>query len=279
MKVLVTGAAGFLGKHVCELLMKEGHTAIGLDLTDATLIGDITDNRSWQPQPVDAVIHLAAIAAPRTCTDNPALAFNVNVQGTHQVLKWALESGAKKFVFVSSAHVYGISPKYLPTDERHPLWLQDTYTTTKILGEQLCELFYNNHGLSYTTLRLFNAYGPGQLPGYFIPDMIVKARTTGIDLKGGFTTKDFVYIDDVARAFVSALETPFVGPINIGTGVEWRLEQVAYKIHQQVGGSFDFDDSNVGTRMQCDFSRAKKILDWAPRVGFEEGLNATIKAS
>ncbi len=139
----------------------------------------------------------------------------------------ALESGAKKVVFASSAHVYGISPRYLSTDETHPLWLQNNYTLTKILGEHLCQLYYDNHGLSYTALRLYNAYGPGQANGYFIPDQLAKAQVGGFELRGSNVTKDWIYIDDTADAFVKALTTSFVGPVNIDTGNETFLGTIA----------------------------------------------------
>lgn len=289
MRVLVTGAAGFLGQAVCCALEAAGHSPIGLDICDRPdrmglvewMEADITRKIAVGPLPVDAVVHMAAIAAPRTCDADPTLAYDVNVNGTHQVLKLAVEAGAKKFVFMSSAHVYGISPRYLPTDEQHPLHPQETYTTTKILGEKLCELYHENYGLSYTTLRLFNAYGSGQLPGYFIPDMIQKAKNSGITLNGGGTTKDFVHGDDVVRAVLAAIETPYVGPINIGNGVQYPLSRVAQIIADTSGVSCTHKITNdgEGTQMQANWQRAKQVLGWAPTVGIVEGLHATIKAS
>lgn len=285
MRVLVTGSEGFLGKHVVSALEDAGHDAIGLDVRQQTFIprikADITGLLSkdlFGVVGLDAVIHMAAIAAPRTCDTDPALAYNVNVNGTHQVLKLAVESGAKKFVFISSAHVYGIPPKQLPTVEYSRLDPQDIYTTTKILGEQLCHLYWLNHSLNYTILRLFNAYGPGQQLGYFIPDMIQKALISGIELGGGETTKDFVYVDDVVRAVLLALETSFVGPINIGTGVQTSLNEVAMMIADQVGSSFEATNMSSGypTRMMADYDRAKKVLGWEPTVNIEEGLRATV---
>ena len=120
--------------------------------------------------------------------------------------------------------MYGISPKYMPTDERHPLALQDTYTTTKIMGESLCQLFYSNHNLEYLVSRLFNAYGPGQSTDYFIPAMISKAKSGHIELRGRHVTKDFVFVDDVVDAFAKALVSDYVGEMNIGSGLQTTLE-------------------------------------------------------
>ena len=288
MRVLVTGASGFLGQAVTAALYEAGHRTWAIDSVPGFkgdgLTADITKSlelKGSASRGVDSVVHMAAIAAPRTCEEDPGLAYNVNVNGTHQVIKLAIESGAKKFIFISSAHVYGISPKYLPTDERHPLQPQETYTTTKILGEKLCELYHENYGLNYTTLRLFNAYGPGQLPGYFIPDMIVKARDGGITLGGGETTKDFVYVDDVVKAILLALETSYVGPINIGTGVQTPLNNVAMMIADHFGATFDgttISTDSLPTRMMADWDRAKQILGWEPSMNIEDGLRATIES-
>lgn len=275
MKVLCTGSEGFLGKHVCAQLKDCGHEVVGLDLAPtANIVADIT--KVLPIMRMDAVVHLAAMAAPLTCDKYPDLAFNVNVNGTHQVLRWALESGATKFVFSSSAHVYGVSPKYLPTDESHPLWLQNVYTTTKILGEQLCRLFYENHGLSYTTLRLYNVYGPGQGSGYFIPDMVEKAQHGHVNLYGGTTTKDWVHCSDVARAFALAVETDYVGEINIGTGVETPLSHVAKIIAADHEATLTLMPNGTHTKMQADWKRAYRVLEWSPTVTVEEGLRGVL---
>lgn len=290
MRVLVTGGAGFIGQHVVRALAKEGDEVYALDYNFAGIrmvpsirevSGDITIALPFpgMPNEIDCVVHLAAIAAPRECDNNPMLAFNVNVNGTHMVLRYALGAKAKRVVFASTAHVYGISPRYMPTDERHPLWLQDTYTTTKILGEALCERFYDNHDLPYCVLRMFNGYGPGQSLGYFIPDMIEKAQSGRIQLGGSNTTKDFVYIEDIADAYVKAVHSDFVGHLNIGSGVESQLGSVARRIASHFGVGFVDKPADNATRMQCDFKRAQRVLDWAPLVSLEDGLQRTIEAS
>lgn len=293
MKILVSGSDGFIGRHVCKALRGVGHYVIGLDQHDPLVrVGgiraepcdefikaDITKPLA-KIDGLDAVIHLAAIAAPRECDIDPANAYAVNVNGTSQVLKMALESGAKKFVFSSSAHVYDIPPRYLPTDETAKLRLNNTYTTTKVLGEQLCDLYWENHRLSYIALRLYNAYGADQARGYFIPDMISKAQQGDLTLKGGGTTKDFVQVDDVARAFVLALESQFVGSINIGTGNETSLDEVAGRIAVAHGRTLNVTDSFVGaTRMQADIRRAKQVLGWEPTISLKEGLLDVIRST
>lgn len=281
MKVLVTGAAGFIGQLAVRALADARHDVVPLDVAfdrswdgAERLSADITKPLPKVPG-LDAVIHLAAMAVPRECDANPSRAFDVNVCGTLQVLKMAMESGARKVVFSSSAHVYGVGPKYLPTDETHPLTLGNTYTTTKILGEQLCELYHENHGLSYTTLRLFNVYGESQGRNYFIPDMMVKARDGVVHLSGANTTKDFVYVSDVARAIVLAVESPYVGAINIGTGVETSLGKVASRIAATYGAEFSCDpEDHNGSRMCANIARAKRVLGWEPAVSMEAGLDA-----
>ena len=274
MKVLVTGANGFIGRHVTKAVREAGHDVLTLDsMGDVDIKADITLPLS-KIEGLDAVIHLAAVSHPRDCDTNPSRAFDVNVNGTHQVLKMALESGAKKVVFSSSAHVYGVSPKYLPTNETHPVWLQNNYTLTKILGEQLCHLYYENHGLNYTVLRLYNAYGPGQMLGYFIPDQIAKAEKGGFELRGSNVTKDWVYVEDAADAFVKAIDTRFVGAINLGTGVETELSIIANVIAKTYKVNLLSFPAAVPTRMCADIGRAQRVLDWTPKVTIGEGLDA-----
>jgi len=290
-KVLVTGACGFMGSHLVDRLLEEGASVLALDMPEAfedkqierpryvPLALDITKPLATDPETkFDVVYHLAAIAAPIVCEQEPEKAFLTNVLGTYNVLRFALKGEAKKVVFLSSAHVYGISPKYMPTGEVHPLALLDNYTTTKVLGERLCKLFYDNHHLPYVIFRLFNSFGPGQPPGYFIPDMIVKAKSGHIKMKGREVTKDFIYIDDVVDALTKGAVSDYVGELNIGSGKQTELGYVAKYIADKMGVKIDFDDSKVAgpTKMQADNTRARKILGWAPKTTLEQGLDNTI---
>lgn len=295
-KVMVTGAAGFLGRYIIPDLLRLNSDVAGLDtengLNNGNLRGleskvqlieaDITDPNQIQKVKgqYDYVIHLAAMASPWRCEEEPTEAFRVNVQGTYNVLKQALEWRARRFIFASTAHVYGISPKYMPTDEQHPLALQDAYTTTKIIGESLCQLFHGNHGLGYMSLRIYNSYGPGQSTDYFIPAMIIKAKTGHIALRGRHITKDFVYVSDVVEAFRSAIVSDYIGEINIGSGVQTSLEVVARYIAKACGAELSFEEtSDKGpTHMQSHTSRALTVLGWKAETPLEKGLDYTIES-
>jgi nucleoside-diphosphate-sugar epimerase len=295
--ILVTGACGFLGSHLIPRLLDEGAEVVGLDYGKALDNGalkkvqskmtlseaDISNHAEVKKleHPIDFVVHLAAIAAPLQCEENPSKAFATNVLGTFNLLKLANEKRAKKFLFSSTAHVYGISPKYMPTDERHPLALQDTYTTTKIMGESLCQLFYSNHNLEYVVTRLFNSYGPGQSTDYFIPAMISKAKSGHINLKGRNVTKDFVFVDDVVDAFTKALVSDYVGEMNVGSGHQTKLEYVAHRIARSMNAKLTFSDVETSgpTHMQSDSTRASRILGWKATTTIEKGLDITIARS
>jgi len=291
-KVLVTGAAGFIGRHLLPALVKEGYEVTALDKADALrhlhgswgeVEADICDHARIEylgrTLRFDCIIHLAALAAPRVVEKTaPSETFRINVLGTYNVLRMAKEAGVKRVVFPSSAHVYGISPKYMPTDETHPLALQDVYTTSKILGEQLCHLFYENHQISYVTLRMFNGYGPRQSLDYFIPAMINQAMNGNIVLRGRHITKDFIYVSDMVDAILTVLPSDYVGPLNVGTGIQTTLEAVASYIAKafNVKLSFAETDDRGPTHMQCDNSRLKSF-GWQPKIRIKEGLTKTIE--
>ncbi len=261
--VLVTGSEGFLGQYIIEEFKEETDAEVlCIDIRGPTKCG-ITDYNQLLPLTkdfkIDRIIHLAAIAAPRQCDQNPYLAFKINVLGTYNMLKLAKLAHVKKFVFASSAHVYNISPRFFPTPENHPLYPMDTYTSTKIIGEQLCKLFWDSYSLPYTTIRLFNSYGPRQSSDYFIPAMIEKAKKCDFTVKGKGITKDFVYVTDVASAYVKAAFSDYVGEVNIGTGVQTQLTKVAYHIFESFGAKgveVLQSDYNSPTQMQADITRA-----------------------
>lgn len=311
MSILVTGSSGFIGRNLVAYLHSRKLNIVGidkvfpdhtphLDRPDLVYAADITNEQaissvqknllaniitgpdnSKTPGKIDACIHLAAVAAPRLAASDPMTAWDTNVRGTYNVLNLCRNLGIHKFVFASSAHVYGISPRYLPTNESHPLAMHDTYTTTKIVGESLCDLFHSNYRLSTTVLRLFNAYGPGQSDDYFMGVKIKQAREGGpITLMNSSVTKDWVYIDDVVKAFFMASQSEYVGALNIGTGAETDLGTIA----RQIGHFYDLQvteepgSDNSPSRMACDNYLAKSVLGWKPEIDLRTGLHKTMIA-
>lgn len=304
MSILITGAAGFIGHYLVEALRKrmpvnvpaedriiDHGSLVGLDLLpmddmslDRMVRADITDENRMKDVAeeltrVEYIFHLAAIASPPIAQKNPTLSWSTNVRGTHNVLNLARQVQCKKVIFFSSAHVYGISPRYMPTDENHPLALHDTYTTTKIMGEELCRLFYQNHGLSYTNLRLWNAYGPRQSRDYFIGAKMKQAKKGSLTIRNAGVTKDWVHVRDVAEAAILAMKSDYVGPLNVGTGKETSIETITRRIASAFG-DLPVVDENVPdegpTRMQCDWRRIEK-LGWKPTTSFEQGLDELIE--
>jgi len=300
MNVLVTGAAGFIGTHLVKVLFAEGHRVQMLDIEPMPISGDLGPTGlikiTWPPLDIrddatmamhtnitiehglgiDACVHLAAIAAPDRCKNDPSIAWETNVRGTHNILRLCERAKIPRVVFFSSAHVYGISPLYLPTDERAPLQLHDPYTSTKILAESLLDLFWHNHKISYCTLRLYNAYGSGQSGQYFIGRKLQQAREGGpVTIRNGSVTKDWVHVSDVVRA------TDFVGPVNVGTGVETRLDAIASQIalSYKVNMVEEPSDGTGPSRMAADWSRARRVLGWEPKVTLEAGLQELIEAN
>ena len=284
MKVIVTGSEGFIGKHLVDRLERDGSQVIEIDkVTTRGTCVDITDaaqvlTGAQYVSGVDCLVHLAAVASPRYATLHPAETWAVNVAGTHNVLRLAEKAGIPRVVFLSSAHVYGISPRVLPSREDDPLSLLDMYTTSKVMGEKLCELFYANHGISYTALRLFNGYGPGQSPDYFMGAKIRQAIDGNLMLQGAAVTKDWVYIDDVVDAIVRATSTAYVGPLNVGTGADTSLWEVARAIAARFGRVVTVEETDDAgpTHMRADTSRVRRTLGWQPTVAFDEGLRRTI---
>ena len=141
-------------------------------------------------------------------------------------------------------------------------------------------LFFDNHGLSYAAIRLFNGFGPGQKPGYFISDMISHAQTGRIELQGHQITKDWIFIDDLVRAYLLAMQSQFVGAINVGTGKEATLGSIAARVASAFGAELVISEQpqDGPTRMCADWGRAQRVLGWEPKVSLEEGLERTIKS-
>lgn len=295
-KVLVTGGLGFIGSHLVDRLIELGAEVTIVDFVSQKGLNrlsnakdsvkifdfDISDESKLENvEPVDYIIHLAAYAVPNLCEKNPDVAFKANVSGTYNILKFAVKSKVKKFIFPSSALLYTRIPKYLPIDENHPLEITTAYNITKKLGEDLCKYFIDEFKLPVVYFRLFNSFGPKQDKDYFIPTVISQALNgKNIDIWNSEPTRDFTYVLDTIEVMIKAIESDFVGgPINVGSGKETKVGDIANHIAKRLGAKVTILNKEVSgpMRLACNNSLAYDKLGWKPKIEFEDALDMTIK--
>jgi UDP-glucose 4-epimerase len=225
----------------------------------------------------DIVVHLAAIADPGACRDNPERAWAVNVDGTQNVLE-ATPEGAR-FVFLSSAAVYG-APQYLPIDEAHPLLGSDPYAMTKKAAEALC----TEHAarLHLTIVRNFNTYGPGQGPGFLIPQIVRQAiREARIEVWSRTPVRDFTFVDDTVEALarLTLLDGSAPFTMNLGTGRGTSVGEIVDQIARCVGDipTTNLERSVMGSpTLVADNTRARALLDWHSSIDLNDGIRRTL---
>ncbi len=297
-KILVTGSSGFIGSHLTDKLLELGADVTTVDVKQPKnlpaninfLECDITDPNSINKVIKDKefVFHLAAIANPRTCEEDPNLAFRMNVQGTFNVLQSSLNNKVKKVVFSSAAALYGRYPQYIPMDEKHPIEpFQTVYLATKRACELFCDFFQEKYKLPLIYFRLVTVYGPRQIPEFFIPTVITKALKSDVfDLWNSKPTRDFVYVADVVDALIKGAESDYVnGPLNIGSGREIQVGELAKIIinhieqlqNRKIEVKYLEKDVIGPMRLLCDNRKIKEVLGWEPKVSLEDGIKETIK--
>ena len=302
MRALVTGVAGFIGSHLCSSLLSRGFEVWGLDdlsrgdrgrVRELEELGlrfvrvDIRDRDEVEKvlqeiRPV-GIIHLAALISVPESFEKPGLYMAVNVKGTRNLVSAANEVGVKRFVYASSAAVYG-NPVRLPIDENHPTKPISPYGESKLLGEK-CVL--NEFKGSAFSLRLFNVYGRGQNPEYAgVITKFLERVSRGeppIIYGDGEQTRDFVYVGDVTDAFIQALTSNLQGTyiFNVGTGNAVTINQLARIIIKLVG--LNVEPIHAGPRpgdirhSYADISKIKNILGWQPKTSLEEGLKHLVE--
>lgn len=293
-KVLVTGAKGFVGRYLVAALIKEGAEVVGLS-TDGDgaqkeglrwVAGDITRPASLEGlcKDIDMVYHLAAISNVDASIKNPLRTIETNTMGTANVLEEARKAGVKKFVYVSSAHVYGV-PQYLPIDEKHPVVPREAYAASKIAAENIVQAYGNSYGMEYAILRPFNMFGPGQDPSFLIPGVIEQALKNDV-IKVGNTepTRDFLYVEDAVKVFLLVGENG-QGLFNLGSGKETKIADMVSMIRDAIDPSIqivsDDERKRIGKieipRMCADITRLANLR--AMRfIGIEKGIKQTIES-
>jgi dTDP-glucose 4,6-dehydratase len=303
-RVLVTGAGGFIGSHLCERLVELGadvrafveYNSLGswgwLDESPArgeleVVLGDVRDRDSTRSAAAgcEVVFHLAALIAIPWSYDAPAAYVETNVGGTLNVLRAAQDAGCDLVVHTSSSEVYG-SARYVPIDEEHPLQGQSPYAASKIGADKIAESFHLSFGVPVATLRPFNTYGARQSARAVIPTILTQLLGGDTVALGNLTpTRDFTYVTDTVEAFVAVADAPAaVGRVlNVGSGDEIAIGDLAERIEAVVEkrAPIDLDPARVRPtgseveRLCANADEARRLLAWEPRVTLEEGLTAT----
>ena len=300
-RVVITGAAGFIGSHLTDALLDRGYSVTGIDnlLTgdlaniahlsghDFTFVKQDVTNFINLDGPVDFVLHWASPASPIDYLNHPIPTLKVGALGTHNALGLALAKKAT-FVLASTSEVYG-DPLTHPQPETYwgnvnPIGPRGVYDEAKRFAEAMTTAYYRYHGLDAKIVRIFNTYGPRMRvnDGRAVPNFIAQAlQNTDITVYGdGAQTRSFCYISDLVDGIVRLMESDVNDPVNIGNPAEMTIAQMATRIIETVGSTSQIvyqalpvDDPKV---RQPDITRARALLQWEPRVSLDEGLASTI---
>jgi len=302
-RVLVTGAAGFIGSTLVDRLLAEGRHVIGVDNFDPfyaesekrrnlsgavsshafrLLQADIRDASQMESafsEGLDAVVHLAALAGVRPSLERPAAYADVNVNGTAVLLEAAARHGRPVFVLASSSSVYGEREDGPFREEDRVDRPVSPYAATKKACELLAHAFHVDHGLPVTAVRFFTAYGPRQRPDLAIRKFAERMRRgEPIPVFGdGSALRDFTFVDDVVDGLVRAVDRDLgYRVLNFGAGRQISVKEMIALLEQELGVSarIDWQPRQTGdvTRTWADITAAGEALGYAPRIGFEEGV-------
>ena len=306
MKVLVTGADGFIGSHLTEMLVAKGHKVKALSqynsfnnwgwLEDVNckskikvLAGDIRDPHycKYITKDVDIIFHLAALIAIPYSYVAPDSYVDTNIKGTLNICQAAKENGNIRLIHTSTSEVYGTA-QYVPIDENHPMQPQSPYSATKIAADAMAMSFFNAFELPVTIVRPFNTYGPRQSARAVIPTIITQIVNGAKEIKLGDVTptRDFNYVDDTCRGFIALAECDeSIGQVvNIGSNFEISIGDTLNMIKELMDSDVKFivDSQRIRPeksevfRLLCDNSKIKKLTGFKSQVGIREGLQRTI---
>ena len=300
MRILVSGGAGFLGSHVCDLLLQEGHEVIVVDNFVTGRRENLVHLEGEErfilqegdlclaPLPeVDAIFHLASPASPVGYGRYPVETMLVNSQGTHRLLELAHARGAL-FLLASTSEVYGDPEIHPQTEEYHgnvnPVGPRSVYDEAKRFAEALTMAYRRTHGVDTKIARIFNTYGPRMRldDGRVVPNFIFQAlRGEAITVYGdGSRTRSFCHVSDLVDGLLRLLESDHAGPINLGNDGEMTVLELARLIIRLTASGSELcflpspvDDPKI---RRPDLTKARELLGYAPRVPAEEGLARTI---
>lgn len=276
VRAIVTGASGFVGRHLTRELRRS------MEVVEPK--GDVRSPEFYAALPkADVVYHLAAQSNVPQSTREPAGTWDVNANGTLRLLEWARSQEVGRVVLVSTAHVYGRTERAL-VDETHPTRPVSPYGASKLAAEALVQSYQATYGLAGVVVRPFNMYGPGQGPGFLIPDVLAQLRA-GRELLVGDTSpvRDFTYIDDAVAMLAKAGTVPAASgmTMNLGSGVGHAVRDVIETAIRVSGSKLrpQVDEKRLRPvdvpELVVDNRRAREVLGWRPMIGLEEGLRRT----
>jgi UDP-glucuronate 4-epimerase len=310
MRIILTGCAGFIGSHVLERLLAEGHKVIGVDNFDpfypralksanlAThagdtnfelLEGDLADPTTSAKlkfiagdEPIDAIIHLAAKAGVRPSIQDPVGYQRANVIATQNLLEFAREAGIKQFVFASSSSVYGVNPRVPWREDDTVLQPISPYASTKVSGELMGHVYSRLFGIRFLALRFFTVYGPRQRPDLAINKFVRRIEAgEPISVFGdGSTRRDYTYVLDTVEGIRAALDysASDYEVINLGNDQTITLSEMITTIESVVGKKaiIDRQPEQLGDVPQtwAEISKARELLSYNPKTQFQAGVEA-----
>ena len=302
MRVLITGAAGFLGSHLCDRFLRDGHEVVGMDnfITGspdniAHLVGaerfrfvrhDVTEFM-YVEGALDGVLHFASPASPVDYLELPIQTLKVGSLGTHKALGLAKAKGAR-FLLASTSEVYG-DPLVHPQPESYwgnvnPVGPRGVYDEAKRFAEAMTMAYHRFHGLETRIVRIFNTYGPRMRPsdGRVVSNFIVQAlRGDPITIYGdGSQTRSFTFVDDLVEGIYRLFSSDRVDPVNIGNPNEFTVRELANLVRELTGSdsiltSLPLPEDDPKVR-QPDIAVARASLDWTPGIQLREGLERTL---
>ncbi|MBT4732775.1 SDR family NAD(P)-dependent oxidoreductase [Candidatus Woesearchaeota archaeon] len=305
-RVLVTGADGFIGSQLVEMLVKGGYKVKALSQYNSfnnwgwlenvvckgeieVLTGDIRDPHFCKHivKDVDIIYHLAALIAIPYSYIAPDSYVDTNIKGTLNICQAAKENGNIQIIHTSTSEVYGTA-QYVPIDENHPIQPQSPYSATKIAADAMAMSFYNAFDLPVTIARPFNTYGPRQSARAVIPTIITQIASGANEIKLGDVTptRDFNYVDDTCRGFIELAECDdAIGQtVNIGSNFEISIRDTLNIIKELMNSDVKFivDKDRIRPsksevfRLWCDNSKIERLTGFKPQVHIKEGLQRTI---
>ncbi len=301
MKILVTGGAGFIASHIVDAYISKGHEVVVVDDLSSGResnlnskaefvkmnIQDAALAKVFQNAGFDIVNHHAAQMDVRRSVDDPVFDASVNVLGTLNLLQNCVANGVKKFIFSSTGGaVYG-EQDYFPADEIHPTWPVSPYGITKLTCEKYLFYYKQAYDLSHVIFRYANVYGPRQNPhgeagvvAIFIEKLL--AGQQAVVNGDGKQTRDYVFVHDLVRANVMALEYQESNVFNIGTGKETDVNTIFRSLNQVTGANLaeNHGPGKLGEQLRSciTYKKIEQVLSWRPEFNLEQGLKQTVES-